>query len=180
MSDCSPEARVRYWVDLPPHCPESNPRTFEQILEVFDALTFGDFDCIRRDSDGVGTLYELTEELMALPQPERAIRPMFGLMERLPESDLGSPGPLGHTLEKMEGRYEAELAESIRRKPTTLSVWMADRLMILTRNPRQWEFYLDLLRLVIEHPEASETEQEQAERFIEHQANRKGWSPQMR
>ncbi|WP_051946958.1 hypothetical protein [Verrucomicrobium sp. BvORR106] len=148
-------------------------RTFEQILEAFDALTYEDFDCIRRDSNGIGTLYALTEELMALPQPERAIRPMFELMERLPASDLGSPGPLVHTLEKMEGRYEAELVESIRRKPTPLSVWMVNRILNVTNKPRQREFYLDLLRLVIEHPEASETEQDQAERFIEHQANRK-------
>ena len=110
---------------------------------------------------------------MALPQPERAIRPMFDLMERLPASVLGSPGPLVHALEKMEGHYEAELAESIRRKPTTLSVWMVNRLLNVTSKPRQREFYLELLRLVIEHPEASETEQDQAERFIEHQANRK-------
>lgn len=43
----------------------------------------------------------------------------------------------------------------------------------VTSKPRQREFYLDLLRLVIERPEASETERDQAERFIEHQANRK-------
>ncbi|WP_009964708.1 hypothetical protein [Verrucomicrobium spinosum] len=147
-------------------------RTYEQILEAFDALTYEDFDCIPRNSNGIGTLYELTEELMALPQPERAIRPMFDLMERLPASDLGSPGPLVHALEKMAGRYEAELVESIRRKPTTLSVWMVNRILNVTSKPRQREFYLELLRLVIEHPEVSQTEQDQAQRFIEHQVNR--------
>lgn len=44
--------------------------------------------------------------------------------------------------------------------------------MHTTSELSQREFYLDLLRLVIEHPEASVTEQEEAGRFIEHQANR--------
>ncbi|WP_075086620.1 hypothetical protein [Verrucomicrobium spinosum] len=72
----------------------------------------------------------------------------------------------------MAGRYEAELVESIRRKPTTLSVWMVNRILNVTSKPRQREFYLELLRLVIEHPEVSQTEQDQAQRFIEHQVNR--------
>src|SRR5439155_10043350 len=33
-------------------------------------------------------------------------------------ADLGSPGPLVHTLERMRGHYERELVESIKRRPT--------------------------------------------------------------
>src|SRR5205814_10377679 len=85
------------------------PRTFEQIIEGLAALNAEDFDYHTPGFDGHEQLHELTEELMALPQPERAIRALFDVMERMPDADLGSPGPLVHTLERMLGHYEREL-----------------------------------------------------------------------
>jgi hypothetical protein len=40
---------------------------------------------------------------------------MFNVMERPPDADLGSPGPLVHTLERWRG-YEPELVNSVRRR----------------------------------------------------------------
>jgi hypothetical protein len=145
------------------------PRTFEQIVSDLAALKPEDFDLMRPDSDGSERLNALTDELMTLPQPERAIRPMFDVMERMPESDLGSPGPLVHTLEQMRGHYESELAESIKRRPTPLAVWMVNRILNATRSPEQRKFYIDLLRFAAQHPAAPESARHQAERFIEYQ-----------
>jgi hypothetical protein len=147
------------------------PRTFDQILDGFAALKPEDFDYMRTDSDGMDQLDALTDELMTLPKPERGIRAMFDLMERLPDSDLGSPGPLVHTLERMRGHYESELVESVRRRPTPLAVWMVNRVLNATRAPEQRQIYLDLLRIVAEHPTASDKAQEEARRFIEHQTH---------
>jgi len=87
------------------------------------------------------------------------------------DSDLGSPGPLVHTLERMRGHYESELVESVRRRPTPLAVWMVNRVLNATRAPEQRQIYLDLLRIVAEHPTASDKAQEEARRFIEHQTH---------
>ncbi len=124
---------------------------------------------MRRDSDGPERLNALTDELMTLPQPERAVRPMFEVMERMPESDLGSPGPLVHTLEQMCGHYEGELVESIKRRPTPLAVWMVNRILNATRSPRTDSFTWtcsDSLRSIRKHAESA---RRQAHGFIEHQ-----------
>ena len=93
-------------------------------------------------------------------------------MERMPDADLGSPGPLVHTLEKLTG-YETELVESVRRRPALLSVWMVNR--ILNSNPQEHirEQYLTLLRDVEQRRDVSKTVRKDAADFVEFQA-RKG------
>jgi len=94
---------------------------------------------------------------------------MFEVIERLSESDLGSPGPLVHTLEQMSGQYENELVESIKRKPTPLNVWMITRILNVTDPSEQRQYYLDLLKVVVQHPTATEEARQYAQDFIEHQ-----------
>lgn len=146
------------------------PRTFEQILDAFAALQPSDFD---NEAAGVCKLNELTDELMTLPQPERAIPAMFGVMERMPDVEMGTPGPLVHTLEQMRGSYERELVESIKRRPTHLAIWMVNRILNITRAPEQRQFYMDLIRFAGKHPAATEYERHVAQHFIEHQNQRK-------
>lgn len=91
---------------------------------------------------------------------------MFRTMERLDESDLGSPGPLVHTLEACAG-YEPFLVESLRRKPTQLSVWMVNR--ILNADPPDAKDWLALLASANEHPNASEETKAEALSFLNYQ-----------
>jgi hypothetical protein len=146
------------------------PRTFDQILAAFAALRPSDFD---NEAVGVCKLNELTDELMALPQPERAIPAMFSVMERMPDIEMGTPGPLVHTLEQMRGRYESELVESIKRQPAGLSIWMVNRILNVTRDQEQRQFYMDLLRFAAEHPAASEELRYEAQHHIEYQNQRR-------
>jgi hypothetical protein len=143
------------------------PRTFDQILADFAALKPSDFD---NEAEGVHKLYGLTDELMAQPQPERAIPALFAVMERMPDTEMGTPGPLVHTLEQMRGHYEHELAQSVKRQPANLSVWMVNRILNGTRDSRQRQIYLDLLRIAAEHPSAPESVRDEAEHFIQHQS----------
>jgi len=119
---------------------------------------------------GLEKLNGLTDELMTMPQPERAVPALFAVMERMPDTEMGTPGPLVHTLEWMRGRYEQELVESIKRQPADLSVWMVNRILNGTRDSRQRQIYLDLLRLAAEHPKAPESVRHEAEHFIQHQS----------
>ena len=142
------------------------PCTFDQILADLAALQPTDFD---NEAEAVHKLYGLTDELMALPQPERAIPAMFDVMERMPDTEMGAPGPLVHALERMSGRYENELVESIKRKPTPLAIWMVNRILNGTRSREQRQFYMDLLRFAVDHPAAPESAKREAQHFIEYQ-----------
>ena len=73
--------------------------TYDEIVAGFRALEASDFDPTNVNAEGRERLYALTDEVMTLPSPEKMTTEMFAVMERLPESDLGSPGPLVHTLE---------------------------------------------------------------------------------
>lgn len=102
--------------------------TYDEVISGLEALQPSDFDDSKTDSAGRERLYELTDALLLLPSPERAIPALFAVMERMPEADLGSPGPLVHTLERLRG-YETELIRSVSRCPSLLSVWMLNRLL---------------------------------------------------
>jgi hypothetical protein len=143
------------------------PHTFDQILAGLAALQASDFD----DEDaGLEKLQSLTDELMAQPQPERAIPALFAVMERMPDTEMGTPGPLVHTLEKMRGHYEHELVASIKRQPAGLSVWMVNRILNGTKDLQQRQSYMDLLRFAAEHPAAPEFVRQEAEHFLQHQS----------
>lgn len=146
------------------------PRSFDQILAGLAALKAEDFDSRIAGFDGKERLHELTEELMMLPRPERGVPALFDVMERMPDADLGSPGPLVHTLEQMRGHYEGELVESIRRRPSPTAIWMVNRILNATRVPEQRQFYMDLLRFAAEHPAATEAARHDTQHFIKHQS----------
>ena len=146
------------------------PLSFDQILAELAALQPEAFDLKRLDSYGIERLNALTHDLMLLPQPERAISALFAVMERMPVAEMGTPGPLVHTLEKMRGHYEHELVKSIERQPAYLSIWMVNRILNATRDSRQRQIYLDLLRIATEHPKTPESVRLEAEHFIQFQS----------
>lgn len=119
-------------------------------------------------TDNVHRLYQIFKEFRTLPGRERALSEMFAFLERFPEADLGSPGPIVHELEAIVG-YRPVLSESLRRKPTSLTVWMANR--ILNGEPRaeEYELWFGELRTASNHPLASEEAKQAAREFLKHQ-----------
>ena len=139
--------------------------TLEDIVSGLRALKADDF------ADGMpDALYELTDAVKALQSPEAAIPDLFLLMERLYDCDLGSPGPIVHTLESLD--YESELVASIRRRPTALTVWMVNRSLNSSLPPERRQFYLDLFAHVLKHPDADDVARDLANDFIEFQKTR--------
>ena len=139
------------------------PRPIEDVAADFDSLTRRDFEPTYSDR-----LYGLCDEMQALNAPALAAPILFRTMERLDGVDLGTPGPLVHTLEAWPGEYERFLTASIRRKPTPLAVWMVNR--ILNTKPADAEEWLDLLRSVALHPSARAHTKAMALRSLEYQA----------
>jgi hypothetical protein len=145
-------------------------RSQNDIADDFDSLTANDFDWSNRTAHGWERLQCLCDELLVINHAASCAPVMFGVMERLDCSDLGSPGPLVHTMEKWRGSYESLLAESIRRKPSPLTVWMVNR--ILNTNPPDAEKWLALLRGALDHPSASDQTKQQAMHFLDFQAGK--------
>jgi hypothetical protein len=144
-------------------------RSLTGIAAELEALTPLDFDPMNVNADGPDRLRAICAELVERDDPERWALPLYSLMERLDNADLGSPGPIVHTLEAWSG-YPLLLAESLRRKPTPLTVWMANRL--LNTNPADASQWFELLRRAAGHSAASPETRADARDFLEHHASR--------
>lgn len=145
-------------------------RSLDLIAADFESLTPEDFDGSDPAASGWQKLDMLCDEVRDLNDPVAAAPTLLRTMERLDSVELGTPGPLVHTLESRRGTYERFLVESVRRKPTTLTVWMINR--ILNAAPPDAESWLELLRTAADHTEASETTKAEAAEFLQYQEKR--------
>jgi Domain of Unknown Function (DUF1080) len=141
-------------------------RRLESIATDFDALTQTDFG---DGKDGLDRLEQLCKEVRKL-RVKAGAPLLFRTMERLGDADLGTPGPLVHTLEAWKG-YQPFLIESIDRKPTPLTVWMINR--IINADAPNADEWLERLRNVAKHKKTSRATKDEAADFIEFQEKQK-------
>ncbi|HYP33178.1 MAG TPA: hypothetical protein VES00_15010 [Burkholderiaceae bacterium] len=144
---------------------------------IADLLT--DLQAFAPTGDGADNVHRLNELLAgfaALPGCERVVPELLALMERFPQADFGTPGPLVHALECQPG-YPEQLAASLERQPTELGAWMANRLLN-SRLPRdERSAWLRRLTAVASHPKAAAGVRDSAIRFLDFQASRQSaWS----
>ncbi len=120
------------------------------------------------DSENVGRLYEIFKEFRSMTGRECVMPAMFKLLERFPNAEFGSPGPLVHELEAIAG-YEPLLRESLDRQPTRLTVWMANRILNAKLPQEQRDIWLNQLRLALEHPCSPDSTRGSARDYLEYQ-----------
>ena len=120
------------------------------------------------DRDNAIRLYDVFERVRDLPNRHALIPAIFALMERLPGTVLGTPGPLVHELERMGG-YEVQLRESVFRQPSFLSVWMVNRILNVENDKATRESWIHLLEIAAAHPRAPHSVRENAAAFIHRQ-----------
>jgi hypothetical protein len=148
------------------------PLTYEQIVSGLRTLKESDFDLNNPAMDGPEVLRRLTDAISQVPEQQRFVPDLFAVMERLPTSELGSPGPLVHTLERMQGFYEGELINSVRRSPTPLTVWMVNRLLNTELTGDERSGYLALLEQAAHDARATDATRKDASRFLKLHVNR--------
>lgn len=124
-------------------------------------------------SDNVHWLNETLEGFRGLAGCDDVAQALFALLERRPEADFGTPGPLVHALEGLPS-YPALLAASLERQPTELTTWMANRLLNSPLPRQEREAWLARLTVVTSHPRASKPVRESSIRFLDFQASRSG------
>ncbi|HEY8099401.1 MAG TPA: hypothetical protein VIF82_01510 [Burkholderiaceae bacterium] len=118
------------------------------------------------EASNIQRLYEILKGVDSLPNREEALPAMFGLIERCCDEDLGAPGPLVHEIEAIRG-YEESLIESLTRKPTLLTTWMANRILNAALDVKGREKWLSVLSNVTAHSLAPEDVRSLAYDFIE-------------
>lgn len=126
--------------------------------------------------DGADNVHRLNEMLAgfgALPGCEQVAPALLALLERHPEADFGTPGPLVQALESQPAWPEL-LAGSLERQPTELTAWMANRLLNSKLAREDRNSWLKRLTAVASHPRATASVRDSAIRFLDFQASRQG------
>ena len=142
-------------------------RSTNEIIGILNEFTpFSENDL---ENDNVDFLYQLTDELLMNSDANLAIRPMFELVEKFPNQDFGSPGPIVHFIEKFRGLYETELFKSLQRIPTLLTIWMLNRLINSEKDETIRDNLLIKMKEILVHQKAGELEKEEATNFLDYQ-----------
>lgn len=129
-------------------------------------IELGNIEFTDNDAD-MEMMNDFIEQLEKLPNQRDAIPSIFRFFENNHDKDLGSPGPLVHFLES-DIDYQEELKKSIDRKPTVLTVWMANRI-INGVTEIEGKVWLDKLRSVCNNARADSPTKASAKEFIEYQ-----------
>jgi hypothetical protein len=135
----------------------------EAVIAALDA-----FEPVEDGSINVEKLYELLDGFCYLSNREKAMQAMFALLERYPDAEFGSPGPLVHELELISG-YELLLEGSLSRQPTDLTVWMLNRILNGTRDAGEHRYWMKKLNAAAQHPLAPDYVRDSAIAFIKYQ-----------
>ena len=153
-------------------------RDITSIRAELEKLEEREFDPNNVDAAGIETLRDLCDDLTGYPV-EVAAPLLFAFLERFADPtsisatwDLGSPGPVVHTLEKYPD-YEKFLLQSILRRPAPLSVWMLNRILNDLSEGQEYESYLRLLQSISERSDLPAGTVADAKEFLEHQRNSK-------
>ncbi len=109
----------------------------------------------------------IAEELERASAGLEDARTILRVMERNPDYDFGSPGPLVHFVETFYRKgYEAELLASLKRQPTPHTVWLLNRIINHTSEPDARGHYLIELRDAGRHPSATQSTQDAVVEFL--------------
>jgi hypothetical protein len=105
--------------------------------------------------DFVTSSAELTEAWSTAGIGAECIGPVLQFMEEHPALEYGMPGPLVHFVEEYYRKgYEVRLIESVSRKPTMLTVWMLNRVINDTQEPKERQQLISTMRQAANNPKA--------------------------
>jgi len=128
-------------------------------------------ESIARSDDFVGRSSELVDGWSSAGAGIEMIDPILSFIERHPDIDFGSPGPLVHFVERFYGNgYDRKLLDSIKRRPTPLTTWMLNRVVNGTKAPAARSALIDAMRAITVHPLADDSTRQAANRFVERAA----------
>lgn len=114
---------------------------------------------------------DLLKQLENKEDFELAFEPIFHLFEKYPLTDFGMPGTFVHTLETFTGYYENYLFESLKRRPTPITILMLNRIINAEQNIIIKESLIDRLQSYLDHPFIDNITADIIKNFVAYQKN---------
>ena len=112
-----------------------------EIIDTVDDSNISDLDALCED------IIELNNEGW---DTAILMDPLFRILEKNSDFDFGMPGQIVHTLEKYYKKgLEEELFKSLNRKPTFYTLWMLNRIINGTSDPKEKEGYMEMLKSIL-------------------------------
>lgn len=112
-----------------------------EIIDTVDDSNISDLDALCED------IIELNNEGW---DTAILMDPLFRILEENSDFDFGMPGQIVHTLEKHYKKgLEEELFKSLNRKPTFYTLWMLNRILNGTSDPKEKEGYMEMLKSIL-------------------------------
>ncbi|MBI1835001.1 MAG: hypothetical protein HYR92_04470 [Burkholderiales bacterium] len=139
-----------------------------QISKIQQMLNEIQFESDEADREA---MYSVVDELHKLEHPRKFLPQIFQWLEENSKYDLGSPGPFGHFIEE-ESDYLDFLFESLQRKPTDITVWLANRIANSKNDQSEIASWIEHLKATSVHSLADESTIESALDFVAHQSAR--------
>lgn len=121
------------------------------------------------DEADLSVIYDSIDAITNAGYKSEAIEPLLQLLERHPIAYFGDPGAIVQFIEQFGGKYEDFLLASVKRTPTSTTVWMLNR--CINAGERTEEF-MDILKEVADRADVDKEIQESAQEFLDYQANR--------
>ena len=111
---------------------------------------------------------ELTERWTSAGAGLESVEPILRFMEKHPSIHYGMPGALVHFIERFyRTGYEEKLLESIKRMPTSTTVWMLNRVINGTNEPIARLPLIEAMKHSAQHSLADENAISMASRFLQ-------------
>ena len=110
---------------------------------------------------------ELTDAWSSAGAGLEIVEPVLRFMEEHPAIDFGMPGALVHFVERFYGKgYEEKLIESVQRKPTSVTVWMLNRIINGTKPPDVRQRLIAMMGQARLNPLADQNALQMVDRFL--------------
>lgn len=138
-----------------------------EILEKAIAKIEASID--ETDEADISVIYDSVDTIMNEGYKSEAIEPLLQLFERHPLAYFGDPGAIVHFIEQFNGEYENFLAESVKRTPTSTTVWMLNRCINAGEHAEE---FIGILKEIADRTDVAREIKERAREFVDFQANR--------
>ena len=114
-------------------------------------------------------MYDSINAITNAGYKSEAVEPLLQLFERHPTAYFGDPGAIVDFIEQFGGEYENSLAASVKRTPTSITVWMLNRCINAEEHTEE---FMDILKEIVGRTDVDKAIKESAQEFLDFQANR--------
>ena len=111
-------------------------------------------------------IYDSIDAITKAGYKSEAVEPLLQLFERHPTAYFGDPGEIVDFIERFGGEYESLLAASVKRTPTSTTVWMLNRCINAGEHTEE---FMGILKDIAGREDIDQVIRESAQEFMDFQ-----------